>query len=35
VVCVPGLRYRLIVALIRILPRRVLGLVTGRASRRV
>jgi len=35
VVCVPGLRYRLIVALIRILPRRVLGLVTGRTSRRV
>jgi Short-chain dehydrogenases of various substrate specificities len=35
VVCVPGLRYRLIVALIRILPRRVLGLVTGRTFRRV
>jgi len=35
VVCVPGLRYRLIVALIRILPRRVLGLVTGRTSRRL
>jgi len=35
VVCVPGLGYRLMVALIRTLPRRALGLVTGRTSRRV
>lgn len=35
VVCIPGLGYRLLVGLIRLLPRRSLRLVTGRAYRRV
>ena len=35
VICIPGLGYRLLVGLIRLLPRRSLGLVTGRTYRRV
>jgi short-subunit dehydrogenase len=35
VICVPGLGYRLIVLLVRLLPRRALGLLTGRGYRRV
>jgi uncharacterized protein len=35
VICIPGLGYRLLVGLIRLLPRRSLGLVTSRAYRRV
>lgn len=35
VVCVPGLGYRLIVGLIRLLPRRTLGLLSRQAYRRV
>jgi short-subunit dehydrogenase len=35
VICVPGLRYKLLVALIRLLPRRAIGLITGRGFRRV
>jgi hypothetical protein len=35
VICVPGLRYKLIVALVRLLPRRAIGLLTGRGFRRV
>jgi short-subunit dehydrogenase len=35
VVCIPGLGYRLLVGLIRMLPRRSLGLVTGSTYRRV
>jgi uncharacterized protein len=35
VICVPGLRYKLVVALVRLLPRRAIGLVTGRGFRRV
>jgi short-subunit dehydrogenase len=35
VICVPGLRYKLIVALVRLLPRRAIGLVTGRGFRRL
>jgi short-subunit dehydrogenase len=30
VVCVPGLRYKVLVALLGVLPRRVIGLLTGR-----
>ncbi len=35
VICVPGLRYKLLVGLVRLLPRRAIGLVTGRGYRRV
>jgi short-subunit dehydrogenase len=35
VICVPGLGYRLIVLLVRLVPRRALGLLTGRSYRRV
>jgi short-subunit dehydrogenase len=35
VVCVPGLGYRLMLAAVRMLPRRAIGLITGRAYRRL
>ena len=35
VVCIPGLGYRLLMAAVRLLPRRAIGLLTGRAYRRV
>jgi short-subunit dehydrogenase len=30
VVCVPGLRYKVLVSFVRLLPRRAIGLLTGR-----
>jgi hypothetical protein len=33
VVCVPGLRYKLLVFLLRFIPRRLIGRVTGRRAR--
>ena len=35
VICVPGLRYKLLVALVRHLPRRLIGVLTGRGYRRM
>ena len=35
VVCIPGLRYKLIIGLVRLLPRRAIGVMTGRRHRRV
>lgn len=35
VVCVPGLRYKLLVFLLRFIPRRLIGGVTGRRARRM
>jgi short-subunit dehydrogenase len=35
VVCVPGLHYKLLVAVVRLLPRRLIGVLTGRGYRRM
>jgi short-subunit dehydrogenase len=35
VVCVPGFRYKLLVLLLRLIPRRLIGAVTGRRARRL
>jgi short-subunit dehydrogenase len=35
VICVPGLRYKLLVAVVRLLPRRLIGVLTGRGYRRM
>lgn len=35
VICVPGLHYKLLVAVVRLLPRRLIGALTGRGYRRM
>jgi short-subunit dehydrogenase len=35
VICVPGLHYKLLVAVVRLLPRRLIGVLTGRGYRRM
>jgi uncharacterized protein len=35
VICVPGLHYKLLVAVVRLLPRRLIGMLTGRGYRRM
>ncbi|HUR94773.1 MAG TPA: SDR family oxidoreductase [Gemmatimonadales bacterium] len=35
VVCIPGIRYKMIIGLVRLLPRRIIGVITGRKYRRV
>jgi short-subunit dehydrogenase len=35
VICVPGLHYKLLVAVVRLVPRRLIGVLTGRGYRRV
>jgi hypothetical protein len=35
VICVPGLGYKLLVGGLRLLPRRLIGALTGRSYRRV
>ena len=35
VICVPGLHYKLLVAVVRLLPRRLIGVLTGRGYRRL